>query len=205
MLASNSHLEDSAPRAGVCCHHCQWTTISITVLSKSTKTDVSILQTFNFSHDILYILADKSRTCFGLFCVSLCMHTHYVWYVHRCVHVHLFMHACMCAGQRLMSGVLVYHSPPWFLRQGLPWNLTQTSATLQIHTVISRLYVDTGAHNSGPHACMASTLPTESSCISWTLLQLTFQLPTTPERPEIMCSWVRAGRGVWLDSQDKVW
>lgn len=59
------------------------------------KTNVSILQIFNFSHDILYILADKSHTCFGLFlCVFVHAHIR-VWYVHRCVH--LFMYACMHA------------------------------------------------------------------------------------------------------------
>lgn len=68
-------------------------------LSKSTKTDVSMLQTFNFSHDILYILADKSRLVLVLVffvCIFVYAHTR-VWYVHRCVYVHLFMHACVQA------------------------------------------------------------------------------------------------------------
>lgn len=101
-------------------------TIPITVLSKSRKTDVSVLQTFNFSHDILYILADKSRLILVLvFFVYLCACTH-TCVVCAQVCLCAFVHACMCAGQRLMSGILAYHLPPWFLRQGLPWNLTLT-------------------------------------------------------------------------------
>lgn len=169
------------------------------------KTNVSILQTFNFSHDILNILADKSHTCFGLFCVSLCMHT-YVCGMCTGVCICSCMHACTHVCRPKVNVRYPHLSPPTLVfKAGSSIEpdphhsssvlgsalLQQTRAHIQIHTVISRLYADTGVHNSGPRAYMASTLPTESSCISRTLLQLTFHLPTTPERPKIMCSWVR--------------
>lgn len=75
------------------------------------KTNVSILQTFNFSHDILYILADKSHTCFGLFCVSLCMHTH-VCGMCTGVCICSCMHACMHVCRPKVNVRYPHLSPP---------------------------------------------------------------------------------------------
>lgn len=90
-----------------------------------------------------------------------------------------FTHVCTFRGQRSALDVFLSHSPPYFLSQGLllileiqplvrpaqtgQFRFWHLALRLQTRPSAPTFYVTDGDSALGPHACAASTSPSESS------------------------------------------
>lgn len=86
-----------------------------------------------------HIISLKSM-CWGVclpvcMCACVCVHEH----AHTCSHVHMTAHVCWCRGHRLMSGVCLHHSPPYFWDSYWAWG-----SLLQSDWLISKLKESSG-------------------------------------------------------------